>query len=76
MEMKPRRKEPYWPDVAQDEKVPKSLLGTRVCEESNGASSTSADRNNLPANSTMDSPPDQENLILDPRKNGMEPGKT
>ena len=68
LEIKSRRNEPYWPDVTQDRKVPKSRLGTRACEESNGASSTSAYWNNLPTNSTMGSPPDQENSDPGPQK--------
>ncbi|XP_034021122.1 uncharacterized protein LOC117505662 [Thalassophryne amazonica] len=50
----------YCPDVSQDKKVPKSRLGTRVCEESNGATSLSAAGNDLPCESTqLDNPSDQ-----------------
>lgn len=61
-------KKPYWPDVAQDKKVPKTRLGTRACEESDGASCSSTVGCNPPPDSILDSPPDQGNSDPGPQK--------
>ena len=61
MEIETRRKT-YWPDDAQDKNVPSTRLGTRVWEESDGATSACAN------STTMGSPSDQRNFDPEPQK--------
>ncbi|KAK4305374.1 hypothetical protein Pmani_022736 [Petrolisthes manimaculis] len=56
-------------DVAQDKKVPREHASAPGRGRNNGASSTCAEGNNNPlTNSTLDSPPDQENADPGPKK--------
>ena len=58
------RKNSYWQDVAQDKKVPSTRLRTRAVVESDGATSSSATRRNLPSTSTQQgNPSEQESTV-------------
>ena len=76
LEIKSRRNEPYWLDVTQDKKVPKSRLGTRTVRR--------AMVHLLPVLTGITSLPTapwavhqiRKTLTLDPRKNYVEPKET